>query len=219
MSSSRRSRQAGPVQISDGSYSWSPRTVTHRQSALHWTLVDDGVIPDGFIALHFPMSWGGGSCTPSQSYFPGQCTRRTSSYITSTRVGRGRRKQRQTFKTRLERTLFLWSDTVERCRGSGKIALIHDLATLLMDTPTPVGQMLRSNPSDSQFIGADCRPSTLRALVRYVKNLLKWLTSAHQKPIPLKVSDLTSFLKFVATNRVTAGRSEMSGGFSSSWRR
>ena len=61
--------------------------------------------------------------------------------------------------------------------------------------PLLVGQMLRSNPSDSQFIGAGRRASTLRALVRYVRNFFKWLSSAHQKTYPTEVSDLTNYLK------------------------
>ena len=64
-----------------------------------------------------------------------------------------------------------------------------------MDTPAPAGQLFKSNPSDYQYLGAGHGASTLRALVRYVRNFLQWLTSARQKVYPSEEDDLVCDLK------------------------
>ena len=71
-------------------------------------------------------------------------------------------------------------------------------------------------PADYQYLGAGRRASTLRALVRCVKNFLKWLSSAHQKFDPSEVNDLWwATSKFV----VTAELSEMYEEVLSSFKR
>ena len=96
------------------------------------------------------------------------------------------------YKTRLERTLFSGPTPRKDAEDLERSRWIHVLATPLMDT---VGQILKSNPADYQYLVAGRRASTLRALVTHVKNFLKWLSSAHQKGYPTEVSDLVGYLK------------------------
>ena len=99
------------------------------------------------------------------------------------------------FKTCLERTLFSGPTPRKDAEELERSRWIHTLATLLMDTPTPIGQILRSNSLDCQHLGAGRRASTLRSLVRYIRNFLRWLSSAHQKVFPTEVADLIRYLK------------------------
>ena len=65
---------------------------------------------------------------------------------------------------------------------------------MLVGAPAPIGQILKSNPTDCRYLGPGRRASTFRALVRYSKNFLRWLSSAHQKVYPTEVADLIGYL-------------------------
>ena len=53
------------------------------------------------------------------------------------------------------------------------------LASVLRNTDTPMGRLLRENPSNTKLLGGGRRAATLRSHVRCIQKFISWLTVAH----------------------------------------
>ena len=178
---------------------------------LYWTLVDDGALPDGFIEDIVRLMESVESAAARQArmtfldnpeadlfvhnFHRNQRRAATVEKSTADMFAQAVALPPRRYKTRLERTLFSGPTPRKDAEEQERSRWILVLATLLMDTPTPVGQLLKANPSDFQYLGAGRRASTLRALVRYLRNILRWISSARQKSYPSEVDDLVCYLK------------------------
>ena len=178
---------------------------------LYGTLVDDGAQPDGFLSQFVVLMAAVEPATARQaratfldnaqadlivheyhknkSHVEAQA--KTAADVFAQAVAFPPRR----FKTRLGRTLVSGPTLRKDAEELESSRWIHTLATLLMDTPTPIGQILKSNPSDCQHLRAGKRASTLRSLVRYSRNFMKRLSSAHQKVYLTEVADFIQYLK------------------------
>ena len=57
------------------------------------------------------------------------------------------------------------------------------LADLLRNTDTPMGRLLRENPTNSQLLGGGRRAGTLRFRVRAIQKFLGWLACRFSSPL------------------------------------
>ena len=71
------------------------------------------------------------------------------------------------------------AETAERDRW------IQLLANLLRSTDTPMGKLIRENPSNIQLLGGGRRAGTLRSRVRSVQKFLGWLIASHGVSFPV----------------------------------
>ena len=175
------------------------------------TLVDDGVLPDGYCTYFADLMASVESTAARQVRATFLDNAQADLFVHNFHHNKSQVQSREKtvadqfaqaftlppreYKTLLERTLFSGPTPRNDAEELERTRWIHILATVLVDTPTPVGQILKANPTDCQYLGAGRRASTLRALVRYSKKILRWLTSAHQKVYPTDVADLIGYLK------------------------
>ena len=69
------------------------------------------------------------------------------------------------------------------------------LANLLRSTDTPMGKLIRENPSNVQLLGGGRRAGTLRSRVRTIQKNIGWLIAAHQISFPNHWRQLTDYLQ------------------------
>ena len=69
------------------------------------------------------------------------------------------------------------------------------LANLLRSTDTPMGRLIRENPSIVQLLGGGRRAGTLRSRVRSIKKFIGWLIAAHGISFPNHWRQLTEYLQ------------------------
>ena len=69
------------------------------------------------------------------------------------------------------------------------------LANLLRSTDTPMGRLIRENPSGIQLLGGGRRAGTLRSRVRTIQKFIGWLIAAHQISFPNHGRQLTEYLQ------------------------
>ena len=81
------------------------------------------------------------------------------------------------------------AETAERDRW------IQLLANLLRSTDTPMGKLIRENPSNIQLLGGGRRAGTLRSRVRSVQKFLGWLIASHGVSFPVHWRQLTEYLQ------------------------
>ena len=105
------------------------------------------------------------------------------------------------YKTRLERTLFSGPTPRKDAEELERSRWIHNLATMLVDTPTPIGQILKSHPTDCQYLGAGPIASTLRALYDTAKMSSAGCLRPSRRSIPLKWLILLGTSKFDVRSR------------------
>ena len=72
---------------------------------------------------------------------------------------------------------------------------IQLLANLLRSTDTPMGKLIRENPSNVQLLGGGRRAGTLRSRVRSVQKFLGWLAASHNISFPVHWRQLTEYLQ------------------------
>ena len=66
---------------------------------------------------------------------------------------------------------------------------------LLRSTDTPMGKLIRENPSNIQLLGSGRRAGTLRSRVRSVQKFLGWLMASHDISFPVHWRQLTEYLQ------------------------
>ena len=81
------------------------------------------------------------------------------------------------------------SETAERSRW------VAFLADLLRHTDTPMGRLMRENPSNIQLLGSGLRAGTLRSWVRSTRKFLEWLSATHNVAFPVHWQHLIEFLQ------------------------
>ena len=69
------------------------------------------------------------------------------------------------------------------------------LGDLLRHTDTPMGRLMRENPSNLQLLGSGLRAGTLRSRVRSIRKFLEWLSAAHKIAFPVHWQQLIEFLQ------------------------
>ena len=80
----------------------------------------------------------------------------------------------------------------ETAEGSRWVAFLADL---LRHTDTPMGRLMRENPSNIQLLGWGLRAGTLRSRVRSIRKFLEWLSAAHNVAFPVHRHQLIEFLQ------------------------
>ena len=81
------------------------------------------------------------------------------------------------------------AETAERDRW------IQLLANLLRSTDTPMGKLIKENPSNIQLLGGGRRAGTLRPRVQSVQKFLGWLVASHGVSFPVHWRQLTEYLQ------------------------
>ena len=171
---------------------------------LHWTLVDDGVLPDGYCAYFADLMGSVESAAarqaratfvdnPSADLFVHQFHKDMSQVRSQEKTVAD--QFAQAFTHRLSRFLHentgrainarssrdqLRGRTQKKWNARGGSTSSQSCSLILS---TPIGHILKANPMDCQYLGAGRRASTLHALVRYSKNFLQWLISARSKSV------------------------------------
>ena len=79
---------------------------------------------------------------------------------------------------------------------------VASFGDLLRHTDTPMGRLMRENPSNIQLLGSGLRAGTLRSRVRSIRKFLEWLSAAHKVAFPVHWQQLLSFFKFDSPNLV-----------------
>ena len=79
---------------------------------------------------------------------------------------------------------------------------VASFGDLLRHTDTPMGRLMRKNPSNIQLLGSGLRAGTLRSRVRSKRKFLEWLSAAHKVAFPVHWQQLLSFFKFDSPNLV-----------------
>ena len=72
---------------------------------------------------------------------------------------------------------------------------VASLGDLLRHTDTPMGRLMRENPSNVQLLGSGLRAGTLRSRVRSIRKFLEWLSAAHKVAFPVHWQQLIEFLQ------------------------
>ena len=147
---------------------------------LYWTLVDDQVVPDGFLSDFERLMAVVNGASDRQARASFMDNPQAALYLHELAKSKESENKKaksaddqfalalntkpKKYRTRFERTLYSGptprkdAEEVERSRW------IHILATLVMGTPTPVGALLQANPGDFQYLGAGRQLAVLRSL-------------------------------------------------------
>ena len=72
---------------------------------------------------------------------------------------------------------------------------VASLGDLLRHTDTPMGRLIRENPSNLQLLGSGLRAGTLRSRVRSIRKFLEWLSVAHKIAFPVHWQQHIEFLQ------------------------
>ena len=192
----------------------SSQTVQHVPSdaqLLYWTLVDDQVVPDGFLSDFERLMAVVDTASVRQARASFMDNPQAALYLhelAKTKESENKKAKSaddqfalafnakpKKYRTRFERTLYSGPTPRKDAEDVERSRWIHTLATLVMGTPTPVGALLQANSGDFQYLGAGRRASTLRSLVRHAKKYLQWLALSRHVAFPTTVEHLVSYMK------------------------
>ena len=99
------------------------------------------------------------------------------------------------FVSRLQRAINQGPHARHETEDAERVRWVKHLADLLPESPTPVGEALRSKPGDTSLPGAGRTVSTLRGQVRAVRRFLKWLWENHSVTFPTALEQLLEYLQ------------------------
>ena len=99
------------------------------------------------------------------------------------------------FRTRWQRIVYDGPTARKDAESAERDRWIQLLANLLRSTDTPIGKLIRENPSNVQLLGGGRRAGTLRSRVRSVQEFLAWLTASHNVSFPVHWRQLTEYLQ------------------------
>ena len=99
------------------------------------------------------------------------------------------------FRTRWQRIVYDGPTARKDAESAERDRWIQLLANLLRSTDTPMGKLIRENPSNVQLLGGGRRAGTLRSRVRSVQKFLGWLAASHGVNFPVHWRQLTEYLQ------------------------
>ena len=183
--------RAGPI-ISPS----APSSELAHFTLLYYTLVQDGALPLGylreFMSLETPARRAANRLQASAAA--------VSDSIASTALSALRRESEhrasiekwiadqlviaadvrpKRFRTKWQRAVYDGPTARKDAEASERDRWIQLLANLLRSTVTPMGKLIRENPSNIQLLGGGRRAGTLRSRVRSVQKFLGWLIASH----------------------------------------
>ena len=195
-------------------------TISHSASSpelahftlLHHTLVRDGALPLGylqeFISLESPAR------RPANRLQASAIAISDSSASTALVALRRESEQRASlessiadqmviaadmrpkrFRTKWQRIVYDGPTARKDAETAERDRWIQLLANLLRSTDTPMGKLIRENPSNIQLLGGGRRAGTLRSRVRSVQKFLGWLIASHGISFPVHWRQLTEYLQ------------------------
>ena len=188
-----------------------PSHFTHF-AALYHTLVRDGALPLGylqeFVSLEQParrsanrLQASAVSVTDSAASMTLDALRRESEHRASVEVSISDQMviaadlRPKKFRTRWQRVVFDGPTARKDAEAAERDRWIQLLANLLRSTDTPMGKLIRENPSNVQLLGGGRRAGTLRSRVRSVQKFLGWLVASHGVNFPVHWRQLTEYLQ------------------------
>ena len=165
---------------------------------LHATLEHDGAVPNGYLELFLSLE--------HHLYAAAGRLDRRSAHISNAAAGQWLHtfKQKKEDELREERTavdqLISASEPKPRrfrtryqaVETTERNKWLDALADLLLSSSTPMGVLLREDPTNRRLLGAGRRAGTIRARVRAIRKLL---AMAHELPYPTSYMHMVEFLQ------------------------
>ena len=189
-----------------------PSPVLSHFTLLYFTLVQDGALPLGylqeFISLEAParrsanrLQASAVAVSDSAASMTLVALRRESEHRASVEksiadqlvIAAEMRPKR--FRTKWQRTVYDGPTARKDAETAERDRWIQLLANLLRSTDTPMGKLIRENPSNIQLLGGGRRAGTLRSRVRSVQKFLGWLIASHGISFPVHWRQLTEYLQ------------------------
>ena len=99
------------------------------------------------------------------------------------------------FRTKWQRIVYDGPTARKDAESAERDRWIQLLANLLRSTDTPMGKLIKENPSNIQLLGGGRRAGTLRSRVRSVQKFLGWLVASHGISFPTHWRHLTEYLQ------------------------
>ena len=99
------------------------------------------------------------------------------------------------FRTKWQRAIYEGPTARKDAETAERDRWIQLLANLLRSTDTPMGKLIRENPSNIQLLRGGRRAGTLRSRVRSVQKFLGWLIASHGISFPVHWRQLTEYLQ------------------------
>ena len=205
------SQVAGPPVRAVTSISHSASSPGHF-TLLYRTLVSDGALPSGYLqeftSLEAParrsasrLQASAVAVTDSAASMRLDALRRESERRASVEVSISDQMviaadlRPKKFRTRWQRIVFDGPTARKDAESAERDRWIQLLANLLRSTDTPMGKLIRENPSNVQLLGGGRRAGTLRSRVRSVQKFLGWLVASHGVNFPVHWRQLTEYLQ------------------------
>ena len=179
-----------------------PSPVLSHFTLLYYTLVWDGALPLGylqeFISLEAParrsanrLQASAVAVSDSAESMTLVALRRESEHRASVEksiadqlvIAADMRPKR--FRTKWQRIVYDGPTARKDAETAERDRWIQLLANLLRSTDTPMGKLIRENPSNIQLLGGGRRAGTLRSRVRSVQKFLGWLIASHGVSFPV----------------------------------
>ena len=99
------------------------------------------------------------------------------------------------FRSKWQRIVYEGPTARKDMENAERSRWVASLGDLLRHTDTPMGRLLRENPSNLQLLGSGLRAGTLRSRVRSIRKFLEWLSVAHKIAFPVHWQQLVEFLQ------------------------
>ena len=99
------------------------------------------------------------------------------------------------FRSKWQRIVYEGPTARKDLENAERSRWVASLGDLLRHTDTPMGRLMRENPSNIQLLGSGLRAGTLRSRVRSIRNFLEWLSAAHKVAFPVHWQQLIEFLQ------------------------
>ena len=99
------------------------------------------------------------------------------------------------FRSKWQRIVYEGPTARKDMENAERSRWVASLGDLLRHTDTPMGRLLRENPSNLQLLGSGLGAGTLRSRVRSIRKFLEWLSAAHKIAFPVHWQQLVEFLQ------------------------
>ena len=99
------------------------------------------------------------------------------------------------FRSKWQRIVYEGPTARKDIEDAERSRWVATLGDLLRHTDTPMGRLLRENPSNIQLLGSGLRAGTLRSRVRSIRKFLEWLSAAHKIAFPVHWQHFIEFLQ------------------------
>ena len=202
-----------PVVLSSSLSSPSvPDTVPSGFALLYYTLVKDNALPIGylqqFLSLEIPACRAAKRSKVSAALISDSMASTALSELRKKDVQRAAQvisisdqvviaadlKPRR-FRTKWQRAFYDGPTARKDAELAERDRWVQLLANLLRSTDTPMGRLIRENPSNVQLLGGGRRAGTLRSRVRSIQKFIEWLVAAHQVSFSNHWRQLTEYLQ------------------------